>query len=201
MSRKPVLVIAVVVLLGLGRTPLSANQMPGMQMPSASVPSQDQKDQKSRDVEWAMVNHQKEMRTLVAKLDESFQAITDARDAKGYVRDKAVLKTHQANIKALRDAVRDHRLFLIDYEHQCGVSNKEQDAMAEHQQKMKGVLYDVVESFDTFEQTNDQPNNPGIEVTMSIGLAFVTHREALRELVDANGQHEKAMAQMMKKCP
>jgi hypothetical protein len=36
---------------------------------------------------------------------------------------------------------------------------------------------------------------------MSIGLAFVTHREALKELADANAQHEQAMAQMMKKCP
>ncbi len=197
MPRKPVFVTAVVALLGLGMTPLFAIQMPRMQMPATS---QTDANQKSLDVERAMVNHQKEMQTLLANLDESLQAIAEARDAKGYVRDKAVLKAHEANIKALRNAVRDHKLFLSDYEHQCGVSSKQQDAMVEHQQKMKGVLYDVVESFDTFEQTNDEPNNPSIEVTMSIGLAFVTHREALKELEDAIDQHKQAMAQLMKKC-
>ena len=201
MSRKPVLSIAVAALLMLGGTPLFAKQMPGMQMPSANQPSQDLSAQKSSDVERAMVNHQKEMQTLLAKLDESFQAIADARDAKGYVRNKAVLKAHEANIKALRDAVRDHKLFLSDYEHQCGVISKQQDAMVEHQLKMKGVLYDVVESFDSFEQANDQPNNSYIVVTMSIDQAFDAHREALKELADATAQHEQAMAQMMKKCP
>ncbi len=201
MSRKPVLVIAVATLLGLGGTPLFATQSPGMQMPSASQPSQDQKEQKSRNVEWAMVNHQREMRTLLAKLDESFQAIANARGAKGFVRNKAVLKAHEANIKALRDAVRDHKLFLGDYERQCGVISKQQDAMVEHQLKMKGVLYDVVESFDSFEQANDQPNNSYIVVTMSIDQAFDAHREALKELADATAQHEQAIAQMMKKCP
>jgi hypothetical protein len=47
--------------------------------------------------------------------------------------------------------VRNHKLFLGDYEHQCGVSSKQQDAMVEHQQQMKGALYDVVDPFDAFE--------------------------------------------------
>ncbi len=201
MSRKPVLFIAVAVFLVLGGIPLFAKQMPGIQMPSANQPSQDQSAQKSRYAERAMMNHQKEMQTLLAKLDESFQAIGDARDAKGYVLDKAVLKAHEANIKALRGAVRDHKLILSDYERQCGVSSKQQDAMIEHQQQMKGVLYDVVDSFDALEQANDQPNNPNIVITMYIGEAFAAHREALTELADASARHEQAMAQMMKKCP
>ncbi len=115
MIRNTVSVTAVVTLLGFGMTPLFASQMPGMQMPATS-----QMDNSKNSLDAEMMDHQKEMQTLLAKLDESFKAITDARDEKGYVRDKAVFKAHEANMKALQDAARDHELFLGDYEHQCG---------------------------------------------------------------------------------
>jgi hypothetical protein len=195
MILKTVFVTAVVTLLGFGMSPLFASQMPGMQMPATS-----QTDNNKKSLDTEMMDHQKEMQTLLAKLDESLKAITDARDEKGYVRDKAVLKAHEVNIKALRDAVRDHKLFLSNYEHQCGVNSKQQDAMVQHQQMMKGVLYDVVESFDTYEMTNDAPNNPNYTPIEDIGPAFVAHREALKELSADIAQHQQAMEQMVKKC-
>lgn len=195
MKRKTVLVTAVFTLLGFGMTPLFASQMPEMQMHATS-----QTDTIKKSLDEEMMDHQKEMQILLVKLDKSFQAITDARDEKGYVRDKAVLKAHEADIKALRDAVRDHKLFLGDYEHQCGVSSKQEDAMVEHQQQMKGALYDVVDSFDAFEQANNQPTNSYIVVTMSIGQASVAHSEALKELAHAIDQHKQAMEQMVKRC-
>jgi hypothetical protein len=65
---------------------------------------------------------------------------------------------------------------------------------------MKGVLYDVVESFDTYEMTNDAPNNPNYTPIEDIGPAFVAHREALKELSADIAQHQQAMEQMVKKC-
>jgi hypothetical protein len=65
---------------------------------------------------------------------------------------------------------------------------------------MKGVLYDVVDTFDTYEMTNDAPDNPIYVAIEGIGPAFVAHREALKELTGAIAQHEQAMTQMMKKC-
>lgn len=195
MRRKPFLLTALLVSVGFGASPLFAYQMPSPQMHTAI---ETDPTQKSLDAE--MMSHQSEMKALTIRLGESFQAIGDARDAKGYVQDKAVLKAHEANIKALRDAVRDHKLFLSDYEHQCGVSSKQEDAMVQHQQQMKGVLYDVVESFDTFEETNDQPNNSYIPVTVLIGPAFAAHREALKELTSDIAQHQHAMIELTKKC-
>ncbi len=154
----------------------------------------------SSGLEQEMAAHQLEMKSLSTRLDESFQAIANARDSKGYVKNKAVIKTHELNIKILRNAVRDHKLLLTDYEQQCGVNKKQQDAMIEHQQKMKSVLYDIDESFDTFEQSNDQPDNPNIDITMYIGPAFVAHRDALKELAGDISQHYQAMNELMTKC-
>lgn len=70
-----------------------------------------------------MVSHQRAIEPLTIKLNAIFRAITGARDAKGHVRDKALLEAREANIKALRDAVLHHKLFLSDDEHQCGVSS------------------------------------------------------------------------------
>ncbi len=197
MKRKLFLTTAAAALLGLGMTPLFASRIPGMQKPAAS---QTDSHQKSLDVESAMENHQREMQALLENLDESFQVIADARDTKGYVRNKAALKIHEANIKALRNIVRNHKFLLSNYEYQCGITSEQPDAMVQHQLEMLGALHDVVESFDAFAQANDQPNNPYIYVTKSVGQAFTAHREALDELEDAIAQHKQAMVQMMKKC-
>jgi hypothetical protein len=171
--------------LGLGMKPAFAIQTPGMQTQISSGAE--------------MVSHESAMKTMTIKLDKSFRAITDARDEKGYVRDKSVLKAHEANIKALRDAVRHYELFPGSDEHQYGTSSKQREAVAQYHQQMKAVLHDVVESFDTFEQINDQLNNSEIVVTMYVGQAWAAHREALKALADAVAQHEQAMAEVMKK--
>lgn len=197
MKRKLFFTTAAAALLGLGMTPLFASRVPGLQEPAAS---QTDSHQKSLDIESAMENHQGEMEALLIKLDESFQVIADSRDTKGYVRNKAALKIHEANIKALRNIVRDHKLLLSNYEHQCGVTSEQPDAMVQHQHEMLGALHDVVESFDDFAQANDQPNNPYIYVTKPVGQAFTAHREALDDLENAIAQHKQAMVQMMEKC-
>lgn len=192
MSRKRVLFTALVALLGFGMTPLFASQMSGMQMPAAS---QNDKSQKSLDAE--MMNHQKEMQTLLAKLQTSFQAIVNASDSNGYVRDKSIVKAHEADITALRNAVRNHKLFLIDYERECGVNSKQHDAMIQHQEHMKAILYDVVDTFSSYEDANDasidQQPDP-VEDALNV------HRQAIKELKDAIAQHNQAMTQMMKTC-
>jgi hypothetical protein len=195
MPSKLFFLTTVVALLRLGSLPPFSIEMSAAQLPA---PSETQRSQQSLDAE--MTSHQNEMKALTRKLDESFQAIADARDAKGYVRDKSIIKMHEEDIKALRNAVRDHKLFLTGYEQLCGVNSKQQDAMIQHQQQMKGVLYDVVDTFDTYEMTNDAPNNPNYVPIEDIGPAFAAHREALKELTGAIAQHEQAMTQMMKKC-
>ncbi len=190
MTRKLFLTTTAVALLGLGMTPLFGLQMPGMQMPATSQPNQ-----KSIDAE--MMDHQNEMQALVTKLDKSFQAIVNARDSNGYVRDKSIVKAHEADLTEFRNAVRNHKLFLIDYERKCGVNAKSQDAMVQHQQQMKAVLYDVVDSFYAYQDANDT----SIDTPFAVEDALSTHRQALKELEDAVTQHKQAMEQMMKKCP
>ncbi len=191
MSHKPVLFTAIVALLGFGMTPLFASQMPGMPMPATSQTD----SQKSLDAE--MMSHQKEMQTLLAKLQASFQAIVNASDSNGYVRDKSIVKAHEADITALRNAVRNHKLFLIDYERECGVNRKQHDAMMQHQEHMKAILYDVVDTFSSYEDANDasidQQPDP-------VEDALSAHRRAMKELGDAIAQHKQAMTQMMKTC-
>lgn len=194
MPRKLSSFTTVIILLGASTAAPLVRQMPAMSSPTGQM----ERDHKSAEAE--MTAHQKEMQALNTKLGESFQAIADARGAKGYVHDPSILKTHGKDIKALRDAVRDHKLFLSDYEHTCGVNSKQQDAMIQHQKEMKGILYDVVETYDTYEETNDAPNNPNYVAIEGIGPSFEAHRAALKELTSAINQHQEAMTQMMKQC-
>ena len=195
MLSKLVLVVSGIAYLMLGTVAANAFETAG---PPAVATEQVQHTQETVQAE--MTAHQTEMKALTVKLTESFRAISEKRDPKGYVQDKSLVKAHEANIKELRTAVREHKLFLGDYEHVCGVNGKQQDAMIQHQQQMKGVLYDVVDSFDAFENANDQVNNPNIDITMSIGEAFVAHREALKEFSDDISQHQRAMADLVAKC-
>ncbi len=184
---------AALVLQVLCVIPLSA-----IQNPSPSIALQQKHFAKSVDIE--MADHQQEMQTLTARLNHSAQVIADARDAKGYVRDKAIMEAHAIAIKALQNSFRDHKKFLKTYESACGLNGQQHDAMIQHQQMMKSVLYDVVETFDTFEDSNNGPNDPNIEVTKYVGPAFEAHRDALKELTGAVAQHQKAMEEMMTKC-
>ena len=178
---------------------LCVNPLTAIQVPSRSSAVQKEPGTKSLDVE--MANHQQEMQTLTARLNQSAQIIADARDAKGYVHDKAIIKAHEIDIRAFRNSFRDHKEFLKTYEGPCRVNGKQHDAMVQHQQMMKSVLYDVVETFDTFESSNDGPNDPNIVVTEYVGPAFDLHQNALKELTGAVAQHQQAMTEMMSKCP
>ena len=191
MTRNQVLFTAVVAALVFGLTPLFASQMPEMKMPATSQPD---KNQKSLDAE--MMDHQNEMQSLFAKLEKSFQAAVDAKDANGYIRDKSIIKAHEADLTELRNAVRNHKLFMVDYESKCGVNSKQHDAMNQHQQQMKAVLYDVVDTFYAWMSADDH----SIEVSEPVENALTAHREALKELGDAIAQHKQAMTQMMSKC-
>jgi hypothetical protein len=137
---------------------------------------------------------------LTIKLDESFRVITDARDATGYVKNKAALKAHEANIKALRNGLRHHTLFAGNDEYRCVASGSHLDGAAQCEQQVKSLIHDVAKSFDTFELTNDEPDNPVIIATMDIGPAYAAHQEALKKLAATIAQHEPTLAQVMKSC-
>jgi hypothetical protein len=192
MTRKllPLLVVALIV--GAGTLGLGARQMSAPQIPAVHIVS----DRVMTSAE--MMEHQRDMQALNIKLTESFQAVAKARDAEGYVKDMAIVKAHETDIKALQKSFKEHRELLKAYEHKCGVSSKQQDVMIQHQQAMKAMLYDVVESYDTFEITNEK--DPNDSVTKDIGPAFGEHREALKELTTVIAQHEKALAQMVRTC-
>ncbi len=191
MSRKPVVLTFACVLLGSSVLPLEAGQIPGMQMQAVS-----QTDKTQKSVDTQMMNHQAEMKDLIVKLNASFQAIVDAKDAKGYVKDKSLVKAHEADLTALRNAVRAHKLFLTAEEQACGAKSKDDDAMIQHQQQMKSVLYDAVDTFSTYQSANDS----SIEASEPVEDALAAHRSALAALTDASAQHQQAMAQMMKRC-
>jgi hypothetical protein len=46
------------------------------------------------------------LQALVLRLNNSFQAVSMARDSRGYVLDDSLLKTHSANLGALKKAIR-----------------------------------------------------------------------------------------------
>ena len=167
MILRPVLLAASFTILGFGITPIFASQMPGMQMPAANPA-----DPSRPALDAEMMNHQQEMQTLLAKLQTSLQSIVNARDGSGYVGDKSIVRAHEADLTELRNAVRNHKLFLIDEERKCGVKSSQQDAMIQHQQQMKAVLYDVVDTFYTYMAANDRSN----DLAESVADALSAHR-------------------------
>jgi hypothetical protein len=187
--------VAITVALLLGMTPLFARQAPGPQTHAATGTDH---LQMVSDAE--IMSHPGTIAALTIKLDESFRAISDARDAKGYIKNRTALKTHEANIKALRNGLRHHTLLARNDEYQCAASGSQQNAAVECEQQMKRLVHDVGESFDTFELTNDAPDNPNSTPTMDIGPAYLAHGEALKKLADTIAQHEPTMAQAMRAC-
>lgn len=152
-----------------------------------------------------MISHQHLMEDLLALLQKDFQTVVASKDANGYVHDKAAVKAYKAELEGLRDAVRQHRLFAADYERWCGESftsdyrhwcgpDKKQNAMAEHQQRMKGILYDLSETFDTYVAADNHSIEGGPD---KIEDALAAHRDALNDFANAIQDHEQAMTQMM----
>lgn len=147
---------------------------------------------RSRAANAEMIAHQAEMQGLLARLDKSFKAVADARDTKGYLPDKSILKAHEADISSLRTAVRDHKLFADLRKEQCGDDSKQHDRMVQHQEQMKGILYDVV---DTWEE-HLKADASGAQVSDSVGLTLSEHQGALQRLNTTISQYQTAMAHM-----
>ncbi len=190
MSLKPVLVVAVAALLGLGRAPLFAGQLPKMQ----SAAGQIDEDRKLLDAD--IIDHQKRIQALIANLDRSLQTIVDAEDANGNVSEKSIVKAHEADIVTLRNAARNQKLFLILYEQKCGADSTQHDHIMQLQQQLKAALYDVVDTFDLYQIVNGSSS----EASQTAKHILDLHREALKDVADVLTQHEQAMAQMMRKC-
>jgi hypothetical protein len=161
----------------LGTTPLFAPQASGAQMHSSAGT-----DHSKKLFAAVTGSHPGTIEALTIKLDESFRAITDRRDAKGYIKNKATLRAHESNIKALRNGLRHHTLFAGDDEYQCRASGSQVDVAFQCEEQMKSLIHDVAESFDTFELNSDQPDNAIIIATMDIGPAYVAHRGRSRNL-------------------
>lgn len=104
------------------------------------------------------------LQTLAENLNLSFEAIADARNEKGYVRDTKLLKTHTANLKAFQKALKRNR--------------PKDDGMAQ-------LFHDVKETYYAFEEANDAPNNPCIYITMDVRESFAAHTAILRRFTAA----------------
>jgi hypothetical protein len=120
---------------------------------------------------------------LLLRLNSSFQAVSQARDQKGFVRDRAALKEHTSNLKAFRKALKRRNLPAAD------TTNSQL-------QNISHLLRDTMESFFAFELANDQPNNPNIVVTMDVRESFVALSKYLNQLTVAVEQEEVSHTQL-----
>lgn len=191
MTRKLFVITTAVALLGLGRAPLCAGQLPETQAATAG-----QIDEGRKLLDADIIDHRNRMQALTAKLDRSLKALVDAEDPNGDVSDKSIVKAHEADIVTLRNAVRNQKLFLTVYELKCGADSRQHDHIMQLQQQLKAALYDVVDTFDLYQIVNSSSN----ESTQTAGHILDLHREALKHVDDSLTQHEQAMAQMMRNC-
>ncbi len=186
--------------LGFVLVPFFGGRAMAQQTSMATGNNQDQ-----TRVDTEMLSHQHLMEDLLAILQKDFQAVVDSKDANGYVHDKAAVKSYKAELDGLRDAVRQHRLFAADYERWCGQSftsdyehwcgpDTKQNSMAEHQQRMKAIAFDLSNTFDAYVTVDDHSIEGGPN---KIADALDAHRAALVDFANAVRDHEQAMTQMM----
>ena len=117
------------------------------------------------------------LHALVLRLNNSFQAVSKARDSRGYVLDNSLLKTHSANLGALKKAIRGKR-------------GESQVASPSQRRELKADLRALDDSFDQFVLASDSLNNPEIVVYMDVKEAFSAHGAALKrlnQLINGNG--------------
>lgn len=190
MTRKLLVTATAVALLGFGRAPLSAGQLPERRLAAGHI----DESQELRNAD--IIDHQNRVQGLIAELEASLQAIVDAKDANGYVRDKSIVTAHEEDIVTLRNFVRNQRLFLIVYESKCGADSRQHDHIIQLQKQLRAALYDVVDTFDVYQSAN----HSSIATSQTVEQILDSHREALKELEASMTQHEQAMAQMMRKC-
>jgi hypothetical protein len=109
------------------------------------------------------------LHTLVLRLNNSFQAVSKARDSRGYVLDNSLLKTHSANLGALKKAIRGKR-------------GESQVASPSQRRELKADLRALDDSFDQFLLVHESLNNTNIVVYMDVKEAFSAHDAALKRL-------------------
>jgi hypothetical protein len=115
---------------------------------------------------------------LVFRLNNSFQAVSKARDSRGYVLDKSLLKTHSANLGALKKSMRGKR-------------GKSLVASPSQRRELKAELRALDDSFDQFVLAHDSLNNPEVVVYMNVKESFSAHDVALRRLNQLINDMEK----------
>ncbi len=194
--------ISTVFLMSFGfvLVPFFGSRANALQTAAATENTQDQ----SR-VGTEMMSHQHLMEDLLVILQKEFQAVVDSKDASGFVRDKTAVKAYKSDLDGLLYAVRHHRLFAVDYERWCGQSfatdyehwcgpDKKQNAMSEHQQRMKVILHDLSNTFDIYVTADDHSMKAGPNKTDD---ALEAHRDALVGFANAVRDHDQEMARMM----
>ncbi|HLH36358.1 MAG TPA: hypothetical protein VKX41_16930 [Alloacidobacterium sp.] len=152
-----------------------------------------------------MMSHQRAMDIVLARLQADFQAVVSSKDGNGAVHDKAAVKTYKGDLAALRVITSQHKQFAADYErwcsqsfstdyeHWCGPEVK-QNAMAEHQQRMKRLLFDLSDTLDRYITEDNHSIEGGPN---KIQDALDAHRDALNEFSEVIKDHEGAISQMM----
>lgn len=146
-----------------------------------------------------MAKHQQEMEALYKKLQTSYAEVRKGqKDDKAWFKTPPELKTaisaHDANLKELRTAVREQKLFSEDYKAMCPSNPEAVKEMAEHQVVMKSVLYDLVDSFDRVLTMRDDVNYN------MLGEALTDHREAMDRFEQAIEQHKQDIAKYAQSC-
>jgi hypothetical protein len=109
------------------------------------------------------------LHALVLRLNNSFQAVSKARDSRGYVLDDSLLKTHSANLGALKKAIRGKR-------------GEPLVASPSQRRELKAELRALDDSFDQFLLARNRLNNPEVVVYMDVKEAFSAHDAALKRL-------------------
>jgi len=117
-------------------------------------------------------NGQVPLQALADNLNRSLEAIARARNEKGYVRDKKLLRTHAANLKAFGKVLKRSLVATAN------VDRGNDDSLLR-------LFHEVRESYYAFEEANDAPNNAFIYVTMDVRESFAAHSASLKRLTEA----------------
>ena len=118
------------------------------------------------------------LHALVLRLNNSFQAVSKARDSRGYVLDKSLLKAHSANLSALKKATRGKR-------------GESLVASSFQRRELKAELRALDDSFDQFFLAHDSLNNSEVVIYMNVKESFSAHDVALRRLNQLINDMEK----------
>lgn len=170
-----------------------------------AVPQPGAGEQEQPAINTEMMSHQRAMDIVLARLQADFLAVVSSKDGNGAVHDKAAVKTYKGDLAALHVITDQHKQytaayerwcsqsFSTDYGHWCGPDVK-QNEMAAHQQRMKGILFDLVDTFNRYVAEDNHSIEGGPN---KIQDALDAHRDALNEFAEVIKDHEGTISQMM----